>query len=708
MSDVRFALAQEVDAISTLLLGYLPIHFVSPTLLQRRLNNISDRHTSTQFRLVYTDPVPYYHLKDILYTRQDDYLYVTLKVPITSLETSFIVNRVRSFPVLLETDPMSYSVITLASYFGLSKDNRFYILLTEDEYRECEGNVLKRCLHGYSIQSVTHKSCKLGLFRNDLDMIHNLCKFKVIVGPPPTSILPISESSFLVSTTDTRWEEQCFGTSPKFINPCRLCLVTLPCHCSILTESFVLPAPFGDCVNSSTSEIVPSYNFPALLSFYQNRTEFNTVLDRIRSQNTSFKFSGLRIIDKKFKNVLSTFDEQGFRLNETMTHLKKNKVAYNDKVSALADNLGFIALPEFNIGNHAFLLLVSVISTSALIISCRNFFLLSALSRPVLSMDYSGNELLSSQSCHLFSVSNIIDYVGWFVLVLLLVIILSYICRPPKQYSVHPELPVSKFCLTFFGKRDSVTVPVHVIPLPLDEIFFHNHGIFKLPCIHYGLRGVVIHTNWDFITLKIKFSGKPIPLPGKSVLPFSVGLRVTQILKQLDFVQFAVNHGSSFLDLGTWSAEDIRSSIPLQEDGVDKQNFPPPVSVKNPSPRSSPASPTPSSNELDDLLQDPNFQPIADPIPLVGMCNGSLMYAISDDAVIHRPNDLIIDLDILRRYLPAFDTLTFLRFLSKPAAIEPRFRFLDTRCIESQLLSVTSTDHNFIIERIHNFITIHK
>ena len=215
----------------------------------------------------------------------------------------------------------------------------------------------------------------------------------------------------------------------------------------------MLPAPFGDCVNSSTSEIVPSYNFPALLSFYQNRTEFNTVLDRIRSQNTSFKFSGLRIIDKKFKNVLSTFDEQGFRLNETMTHLKKNKVAYNDKVSALADNLGFIALPEFNIGNHAFLLLVSVISASALILSCRNFFLLSALSRPVLSMDYSGNEFSSSQNCHLFSVSNIIDYVGWFVLVLLLVIILSYICRPLSSMQCTPNFQFLSFASLFSANR---------------------------------------------------------------------------------------------------------------------------------------------------------------------------------------------------------------------------------------------------------------
>ena len=128
----------------------------------------------------------------------------------------------------------------------------------------------------------------------------------------------------------------------------------------------------------------------------------------------------------------------------------------------------------------------------------------------------------------------------------------------------------------------------------------------------------------------------------------------------------------------------------------------------NSSTRSSPASPTPSNNEIDHLLQDPNFQPMPDTIPLLGMCNGSMIYSISKDAVLHRNNDLVIDLDILRQYLPAFDTLTFIRFLSKPAAIEPRFRFLDNRCVESQLLSVTSTDINFVVERIHNFITIHK
>ena len=130
LQDIRFALQSEVSAVSTLVRGFLPIELIPPSLLQGTLDLLTDELQGTPFRIVHPDAATYYHIRDILYQRDSDHLCITLKIPVSTIRTEFTAFRIRAFPIILDGDPVSYSSVSLSPFFGISKDNRYFILLS--------------------------------------------------------------------------------------------------------------------------------------------------------------------------------------------------------------------------------------------------------------------------------------------------------------------------------------------------------------------------------------------------------------------------------------------------------------------------------------------------------------------------------------------------------------------------------------------------
>ena len=580
LEDIRLALQSEVSAISTLVRGYLPIELVPPATLQHFLNNLASRLDSTVFRIVHPDAPAYYHIRDILYQRDSKYLYITLKVPIATLQTQFTAYRIRSFPILMDTSPASYSTVQLSPYLGLSTDNRFYLLLNEDEYALCEGNALRRCLHGYSIRSTSQKSCELALFKNNQDDIHNLCKFEIFYDTPPTSILPLQDGSFFISSTSTNWMEYCATSPPRKIEPCSLCVVRVPCSCSLISDSFYLPTPFEDCVNDTTTKITPGYNFPALMHFYADKKQFERVISNARNRSATLQFSSFKIKNRKFDQVLDKVKKEGFLLNMSMKTLRSRKPVYFDKASALADSLGYLSRPSFSIGGSTFLIAVAFLAAGSFALAIRNMLLLSVLAKPAASESIWKNLQDDNHECFNMYWFYIVMVIIAIVIILLLIV--GIVCVSTRSFNRSPDIfqnfQVSCFSVAFYGRSGCFKIPIRTVPLAFGDIFSHLENQVTLPHLSYGCLGCHLTFDWSYLNLKCKFDGKSIFLPKRITVKLFSALRFLQVIRELEFVQFLVTSGDIVTELGTWSADQLHTSSPA---GLNERTIVnlPPVSV---------------------------------------------------------------------------------------------------------------------------------
>ena len=149
-----------------------------PAELATVLDNIKhDLYQYGSFQLAHEDIVNYYSLQDITYVRKNGYLYITVKIPLSSTNTIFTVYRIHSVPITLSLTNAETSIMNFdRPYFAISNDRLFYIL-SESEFALCKGKMLRRCSQSLLMKETSSTSCALALFLDDSKLIANLCDF---------------------------------------------------------------------------------------------------------------------------------------------------------------------------------------------------------------------------------------------------------------------------------------------------------------------------------------------------------------------------------------------------------------------------------------------------------------------------------------------------------------------------------------------------
>ena len=117
-------------------------HKLSPPLLPpAMLFNVIKPVTSTLnkhhkgFKITQILPSYYYASSDLLYSRHGNSLYITLKIPITSLDSQFKLFQITMVPVPFNkftstaTQPLTYP-----DYLGISDTQEYYITLSQHDW----------------------------------------------------------------------------------------------------------------------------------------------------------------------------------------------------------------------------------------------------------------------------------------------------------------------------------------------------------------------------------------------------------------------------------------------------------------------------------------------------------------------------------------------------------------------------------------------
>ena len=145
-------LSHQLDEIKLgiidLVKGRLSPLILQPELLKRTISNIQKLLNSKYpgFHVSHTPIKQPYTSNQFLLARQNNTLFMTIKLPISAQKDALKLFDVLSFPVPINTtSEHATQLLSLPSHFAISANHEFYTTLSESEINKCTGDKHMYC-----------------------------------------------------------------------------------------------------------------------------------------------------------------------------------------------------------------------------------------------------------------------------------------------------------------------------------------------------------------------------------------------------------------------------------------------------------------------------------------------------------------------------------------------------------------------------------
>ena len=514
--------------------------------------------TYGSFRISHTEIGYYYHLNDVTYHRVNNKLFLKIKIPLTTTTTSFTLYRINTVPIPIGPDRQEHSLIQLKKpYLVISKDNLFYVTLSENEYHFCVGNQLKTCSQALSMQETGHPDCALALFNDQPQLVSKLCDVNFI---PATNysqshIITISENSYLISSQDTHLIQTCPGRTPIHISPCKLCTISLPCACSLKGQTFFIPPSLQNCLPHQKPVVSHSLNLPALLHFYEdtskliNLTSKSSFLTPVKSN-----LPNIDLINKKYKDVIEQ-PSSTLSLASIARNVKESKQMYVDKVSKLQSDLGILSQPEVNTGISILSCLTCIIAVLALAMSLNVYCKMLVLARVAKAYELPPLEVEESKDSVMTYVMQ--EYMMVMISLVIMCAVIVMVCLLYHFWKKSSQLftqiiPHTVVSIVLFGNGDCMKFQLLKTSIPILNLKLavpDEPQNLVQPTVSLIFR--TLHVNWHSLSLLSK-DQLVLNFPSTVTVKFLKLGKLSKILSDLSEIQMILSTPEEYLNMHTW------------------------------------------------------------------------------------------------------------------------------------------------------------
>jgi hypothetical protein len=254
-----------VYGLHTLLRGYLPPELVTTNDVNAVLNHVVEK-VLPRYRalnLVHANPAFYFQMKSLSYTRSDNYIFITLMVPLKYAGGLLTVYRVdRTYIGTSQENPASTRVDNLPDMFAVTPDLVYFTEMSMVEYITCHGENVKVCDTVRSLQAFSHPTCAAAIFIDDKAAADKRCQISYETGDVQTRAVLLENGRYLVHVEkagpDITWTLQCDRSASskaiRQIASCITCVIEVPCGCSVDGGEFFIPLQLTDCAVSDRPE----------------------------------------------------------------------------------------------------------------------------------------------------------------------------------------------------------------------------------------------------------------------------------------------------------------------------------------------------------------------------------------------------------------------------------------------------------------------
>ena len=364
----------------TLLEGYLPIQLVSPNRLSQSIQDIEIK-LSRQFPLFtisHKDVGYYYQNRDIMFTQSKDYLYISVKIPVSASSSYFDIFSLYSLPVPLNSTTNNATLIkNLPPYFGITRDAEFYTEIDHNVYSTCHGTDVKSCATAISMKSRTYASCASALYFDKQDEIIDLCDIRYETRALFEGAIDLGNSYFLASGSGQSWNQICANSPPHPIQGCNFCLIKLPCGCGISSPTFKIPPKLSDCTKVD-QEAKPTYlhpvNLPVLKTMFPKDQIPSVSGSHVFESPNEIHIPDLKIDETQWNNIINKEDKFKMSFKQITDNLDTSNTLFKSQADFLRSHAHTPSksLSEYmpnSIKTWSLSLVPNILSTISLIIS---------------------------------------------------------------------------------------------------------------------------------------------------------------------------------------------------------------------------------------------------------------------------------------------------------------------------------------------------
>ena len=258
---IQSKLSTWTRSLNRLINGYLPEELVGATSLKHALIQARAhlQRTRPAFKVIHKESnLAFYYSERLArvfinyVNPQEVYLFIHLKIPVSSLINRLDVYQVLVNPVPLHSNnsepQMGYMQLeNVAQYFLQTRDHKLYAELTLHDYQYCKSLEESSCSALTLNHDKTEQSCLASLFANDVIAIKSLCKFHYYpLADPPSYTVFIADGVYLMATRGANINIQCPGHIQQ-TQPAYYAIIKIPCACSLAGEGIFLPPSLANC-----------------------------------------------------------------------------------------------------------------------------------------------------------------------------------------------------------------------------------------------------------------------------------------------------------------------------------------------------------------------------------------------------------------------------------------------------------------------------
>jgi len=354
---LRFA-SNWLYGINKLLQGYIPEELITVDDIQAVLDHVTEivLPSYSQLSIVHPNPSFYYQVRSTTFTRSNNYVFITLTVPLKSMGGMLGVYRVdRTHISTAEHHQSSTRIDNLPDFFAVTPDLAYYTELSVAHYTSCRGEGIKVCHTERALQAANRLTCGAAVFYDKKTDVLKHCDIQYESYDLPSEVMRLRDEEYLIHSenagSNSTWTMHCphvialpdtIGTTNvKQIPSCNTCIVRVPCGCSLDGGSFYIPFQLTGCkVNEKPGfpEVTKVYpvSLPVLTALYSaddiaDITGDWTHGDMSAANSLALKDFQLNITTSDWDEVVAKDEKYRVDFKKLMKLHKKASVVYADR-----------------------------------------------------------------------------------------------------------------------------------------------------------------------------------------------------------------------------------------------------------------------------------------------------------------------------------------------------------------------------------------
>lgn len=290
------------------------------------------------FHLIVADPVELYRNAQFFYARKAMQLYITVKFPIASRANALNLYRIISLPVPVNnTSQHATQLLDLPDYLAVTYHQQFYANIPNTKLMTCKHDNSYLCDFNIPLTPVRVPSCVWSVFTNDKVQIYKNCNFRFRQSLLKPTVLEITASSVLIYNTP-KVSVNC-PQNQYTIPGCSFCIHSIPCMCTVSSDTWFYSPRLIRCVNGTDEKITPLYpvNLALLQEFFNDSNTKSIAGDTTFSLPTSISIPQFKLYNHSFTKILAADEKAHLSLRKMADATKRDQVVFETLTEPLLE-----------------------------------------------------------------------------------------------------------------------------------------------------------------------------------------------------------------------------------------------------------------------------------------------------------------------------------------------------------------------------------